>query len=126
MASVNPGESFQRPVIGDIARQGKTEAKKLTSNARSTLMEQVDSRKSEVAGVIRELADSIDQAAEKPELAPILGPVSGVVRRASSAIENGSAEELLQKGQQQFRANPGVYLAGLFAFGFLAGRIIRD
>lgn len=126
MGSVIPSASYQAPVLGDIARQGKEEATKLKGLTRSSLMEQADSRKAEVAGALKELAKTLDGAANKPELAPILGRVSGVIRRTSSALESNSSEQLLAKGQQQFRARPGAFLAGLFALGFLAGRVIRD
>lgn len=125
MASVVEG-AHQLPSLGDLANRGRADTKKIGELTKTQLLQQADNRKAGIVGVLRELADSVDQAAQKPELKPLLHPLSGVVRQASSAIENANPEQLLIGARQQFRTRPAWFLAGLVAFGFLAGRIIRD
>ena len=118
------GPDTHRP--GDLAEQGKQEAKRLGSLTRSALLQQADERKGEVASTLRGIAESLEQAGEDSGARPVLSKVSGVMRKTSEAIANGSTEELLSSAEQKFRARPGMFLAGLFAAGFIAGRLLKE
>lgn len=135
MGSVIEGADFQQPAASittganaaDVVEQGKRQVKKLGGVTRSSLLQQADSKKGQLAGMIRGLADSLEQAGlSSTELQPVVGRASGVVKQVASTLEDQSTEELLQSAQAQFRARPGAFLAGLFALGFIAGRIIRE
>jgi hypothetical protein len=48
-----------------------------------------------------------------------------MIQRAAQTLRNRSSEELLDDFEAQLRSRPGALLAGFFAAGFFAARLLR-
>ncbi len=129
MASVIEGAEYQHPAYttkGDLASQAKDELKKVSGLTRTRLLDEADQRKTQAAQQLRQWCEALDRSGDAGELQPVLQKLSSTIRQASDALEHRSTEELIGQAQDQFRARPGLILAGLFAIGFAAGRLLRE
>ena len=55
----------------------------------------------------------------------VVGRVVELLESFGRTLEENSTEELLHKAEQQIKARPGLFIAGIAALGFLAARLVR-
>jgi len=107
------------------------QAKQLGRAGWHRALEQVDQRKgmlahtldgfaSQLEGLVNNQGDPVSQVP-----AELAGRAASYIRQFSHRIEQGTTEELITDVENQFRARPGAFMAGLVAIGFLAGRMLR-
>jgi hypothetical protein len=116
---------------GTIASEGMDHAKQLGRTTWQRTLEQVEQRKGTVVEALDHFASALEGASKQQGDSGIqlpfefAGRLAGYVRQFSQRIEQGTAEELLNDVEDQFRARPGLFMAGLLAAGFFAGRLFR-
>ncbi|MGI5860805.1 MAG: hypothetical protein ACOX6T_01980 [Myxococcales bacterium] len=100
--------------------------------ARKRLLKKADSRKGHLAAELEDLAGTIDNlsaslgARGRRSQQKVASQGASVLRKASVALRDKSSEELLASAKNEVKARPAVYVAGLFALGFLGGRLLRS
>jgi hypothetical protein len=112
-----------------LKQEGKEQVKRLGGLTRQRAFSQVDARKSALVeglnGFAQQLESLSSQGGQQQLPQQLVGNAVGFVRKATSALENNSTEELLRQAQTRMRERPGVALAGCALLGFVAARFLK-
>jgi hypothetical protein len=127
MATVIPPREFQQSAYSSSFAEGKDQLRRLGGVTKDKVYQQIDSRKGEVCALLDKVAQSLESSIENDSgsSSHLIKSVAHYVRKASRSIEDGSAQQLIDRAQSDFHARPGIYLAGLLATGFFVGRLFR-
>lgn len=123
--STSFGTSEQARSVSGRSRGGE-KIHKYVGVARERALKQADSQlgrvNEQLRGVTRRLEGASLEAG--PEKKLIEGAVS-VLRSVSDRIEGQNAEQLFNELGRQLRQRPVAAIAGVFALGFLGGRVLK-
>jgi len=132
MGTVEVGgvQGYSHPSQPSIAGESMDRAKQLSRTTWQRTLAQLDQRKGTVVQALEGFASSLENVGQQassqlPIPNDLTDKAAGFIRQFSRRIEQGSSEELLNDVENQFRARPGAFMAGLVAIGFFAGRILR-
>lgn len=100
-----------------VAERLKEEGKQKLEQGKSSAAEQVSS----VASALKSAGNELNQ----PTLAAYANQLAGTIERFGSRLREGSIEDLIGDVQGAARRNPGLFIAGGFAIGFLVARLVK-
>jgi hypothetical protein len=107
----------------EIARAGTQQVKELGQTTKERAFREIDTKRESFASEVEKLAGTLENQRGESEVAgPVLQLAASAARRLSTMMRDHSAEELLQ----QVMRNPTAVLAGTFALGFVATRILKE
>ena len=115
----------------DPNQQVKAQAKRLADavkeRAVTTSEERKDRLSEQVGSLVQKLDDAIRHADASSQNLPeqLVDRGVSVLRKLQGTLAGNSAEELLAKAEQRFRAHPGAVIAGCVALGFVGARLVR-
>jgi ElaB/YqjD/DUF883 family membrane-anchored ribosome-binding protein len=119
-STTNQGEEPLQKAAGNLADQaGRTAEAKA-----STAMDQLGQALEQVAQAAREAGDSL--RSERPELANVADTAADKVTEASQYLREHDAREVVATAEDAARRQPALIIAGGFALGLLAGRLLRS
>jgi ElaB/YqjD/DUF883 family membrane-anchored ribosome-binding protein len=121
-AGSNPtnGEERLQQAAGTLADQaGRTAEAKA-----STAMDQLGQALEQVAQAAREAGESL--RSQRPELASVAETAADKVTEASQYLREHDAREVVATAEDVARRQPALVIAGGFALGLLAGRLLRS
>lgn len=113
----------------DAARQLKDGARHAGDRVATLLSEQTERQKTDVAESLRNVAQTMREAARgQPEGmgARLVDEAAWRLEDASSRLNERSVAEMVEDVARFGRRNPGVFLAGCLAAGFAAGRFLTS
>lgn len=124
---VDAARDEQRALVDTAKREGS----RLANEARHELRSQAETQMSRLAENARALASQLHCAAEGrpvgdgplPELA---GHAGDRVDALAARLEGGGFDAMAQDLKDFARRRPAVFLAGAFAAGIVAGRVLRN
>lgn len=116
---------------GDVMHEARSQAGTLARDARTKMREQADSQASRVAESLRTVSGDLKSVSECGEhgegaVASISRELAGGVDRFAGKLEHGGIDGLLDDTRRFARRNPGQFLLGAAALGFIAGRFFRN
>jgi len=128
------GPAFGKPVVGEERSASTSEraSERYGRAARSRLMKNADRRKGYLASEIENFAGTLDNVAGNLDERGLgsqsryASSAASAVRSVSRTLREKSSEDLAYAARRQFEARPGVFLAGLFALGFLGARFLKS
>ena len=129
--------SFSTPLddSSDVSSSAKQQVQEHSRRLSSALRDRAfglgDDKKDVLAEQVNSFASKLDGLKDRGNGSePGLG--DQLVRRLvdllqsfGRTLEENSTEELLHKAEQQIKARPGLFIAGIAALGFLAARLVR-
>jgi hypothetical protein len=113
-----------------VVETAKSETGRLASEARAEMRKQGDEQTRRMADRVRDVGDQLErvQRGEAPE-----GPVANVLvefgsraNQFADRLQSGGIDEVTRDVKRFARQRPGVFLAGAFALGVVAGRTLRN
>jgi len=106
---------------------GKQQVRRLGDALRERALNVGEQRRGKIAGDIGRIAEKLEglAAPDGGEGIEYARRAANVVRRLESTLGDHSTEELLGMAEQRIRRRPGLFLAGCFALGFGAARLLR-
>jgi hypothetical protein len=111
-----------------LKQEGKEQVKRLGGLTRQRAFSQVDAKKSALVEGLNGFAQQLESlSSQGGQQLPqqLVGNAVGFVRKATSALENNSTEELLRQAQTRMKERPAVALAGCALLGFVAARFLK-
>ena len=106
----------------DIARMGTKQVKDIAQTAKERALHELDNRRKGIAAEVDKLASVLEkQGGEGGAATPILDAAASAARGLSNTIRTRSSEELFRG----LARSPMAVLAGSFALGFLALRLLK-
>ena len=115
-------------VVQGVADQAKRAGAAAAGVAKGQVMKQAETGKGVLVQGLGELIQVLETASEQTQSEwprKFIHQATGYLRNTSEAIERGTPEDLLRQAGSQMRARPLASIAGLFAAGFLAGRLLK-
>lgn len=115
-----------------IRKHGQEKARQYGKMFRDQAIRRTDQRKGSIAATIERFAGAVEEAGSGMERKGLSDQRQYVDRAAeglrgfSRQLRENSTEDLLNRAGDEFRARPGVMLAGCFAIGFLGARLIKS
>ena len=107
----------------EIARAGTEQAKQIGETAKARTLREMESKRQEFAGEFEKLADVLEKQETQGEVpSQIVGLAARATRSLATTLHDRSAEEILQG----VRRSPVAVLAGSFALGFVAFRLLKS
>jgi vacuolar-type H+-ATPase subunit H len=116
---------------GEVAHEVRSQAGNLAGDARDRLREQADEQADRVAASLRTVSSDLASISECGEhgdgaVASVSRELANGVDRLAGRVESGGIDGLLDDTRRYARRNPGQFLLGAAALGFLAGRFFRN
>jgi len=116
--------------VGEKWEEGKSQAQRLGSQYKDKAIGKLDEKKGAISSQIDIVADSLDTFCRELEekgvpAQQILGSASGWLRNFAADLDTNSTQVLMERVQGRFRQNPGPFLAGIAALGFVGARFLR-
>jgi hypothetical protein len=111
---------------GSAARRASGLAQRLKEDGRQTL----EQRKRSAADRVEEIAQAIDRAGtqfsqNEPVLADYASRFATTVGNLATRLREGSVDDLVEDTRSFARRNPGLFLAGGIAAGFVLSRFVK-
>jgi hypothetical protein len=117
-------EGRSAEVAEELARQSRIVSEKVRDRA----VEAAERRKGGVSDELRRIGHKLesfeDEVEGSHELAPVVGYAARTALKAADALENRSAEQLIDMVKCEVRERPGIAITAMFALGFLGGRLL--
>jgi hypothetical protein len=121
-ASGQTGTSPVADQAKEVARAGTEKVKEISQTAKDRAKREIENRRERFAGEVEKLAGALENQGSESEVAgPIIDLAASGARRLSTALRDHSAEDLFQSVTR----SPAAVLAGSFALGFLAVRLLK-
>jgi hypothetical protein len=113
--------------VMDTAR---SETGRLVSEARTEMRKQGDEQARRMADRVRDVGEQLERAqrGEAPQgaVADVLGEVGSRTSQFADRLQSGGIDGVTRDVKQFARERPGMFLAGAFALGIVAGRTLRN
>jgi hypothetical protein len=107
----------------ELARAGTEQAKQIGETAKARALREMESKREKIAGEVEKLAGVLEKQETEGEVSsPIVGLAARATRSLATTLQDRSAEEILQ----DVRRSPVAILAGSFAIGFVAFRLLKS
>jgi hypothetical protein len=107
----------------EIARAGTEQAKQIGETAKARALREMESKRQKFATDVEKLADVLEKQETQREVpSEIVGLAAKATRSLATTLQDHSAEEILQR----VRRSPVAVLAGSFALGFVAFRLLKS
>lgn len=118
------GTPAQQPSAID---EGKEQVRRLGEAVRDRAMKSSEQRRGQIVDRIGKIAERLEEVAapDGGESNQYVERAAGYVRRLERTLDQHSTEELLSMAEERIRERPGLFLAGCFALGFGAARLLR-
>jgi vacuolar-type H+-ATPase subunit H len=124
VASSAKGEAKQ------VARQAQDEARETLQRVQDDVRERANSEASRIAGTLHETSGRLRTMAERSDgdglLETLLREGADATDKLGSRLERDGADGLMADVRSYARRNPGAFLLGAAAAGFVAGRVLRN
>ncbi len=110
-----------------VIEGGKERLSQLSGAARSRVVEQANERKSQLSQGLSSLSEQLRQGGNSDNALAggLLSRGADYAKRAADALDQRSAEQLMDDVKTQLRERPVLVLGAFFAAGFLASRLLR-
>lgn len=119
------------PISSEATSRSREQARRYSQMAREQALKRADKRKGGLASAIENFAITFEETGDSLERRGLgsqkriaLGAADGL-RRFSRQLRENDTEALMSRAGEEFRARPGVVLAGCFALGFLGARLLK-
>jgi hypothetical protein len=108
-------------------KQAWEEARHLSEAVRDRAFKTGDERRQQLASEAGRIAERLEELAARDGGEPLVYAqrAADFVRRLENTLQAHSTEELLHLAEDRIRRRPGLFLAGCFAVGFGAARLLR-
>lgn len=115
---------------GGTTDELRSDAQQLSKTATNRLHSELDARKGTAASQAKSVSSAIDKAAGELEDSPqwlksAFEQGASQVRRFADTLEQKDSREIFDDIQTMARNNPGTFLAGCAALGFVAARVFK-
>ena len=136
---MEPNQPFMPPAGGEVGAQSeprtgqqvKAQARRLADAVKERAITTSEDRKDQLSQQVSTLVQKLDDATRHADATSQNLPEQlvdrgiSVLRKLQTTLAENSAEELLAKAEQRFRAHPGAVIAGCVALGFIGARLVR-
>ena len=107
----------------EIARAGTEQAKQIGETAKARALREMESKRQKIGSEVEKLADVLEKQETQAEVpSQVVGLAARATRSLATTLQDRSAEEILQS----VRRSPVAVLAGSFALGFVAFRLLKS
>jgi hypothetical protein len=110
-----------KPETPGSLEEGKEQVRRLGEAMRDRALKAGEQRREKLAGQVGRVAERLEDLGDEQWSRR----AAKMVRRLEDSLERNSAEDLLHIAEQRIRERPGLFLAGCFALGFGAARLLR-
>jgi hypothetical protein len=118
-------DRYDRPEpLQDAARDLASQAGRTAEAKASTTMNGLSQTLDQVAQAAREAGNSIRD--DRPELAGLADAAADKATELSTYLRDHDAREFIRTAESAARRQPALVIAGAFAFGLAAGRLLRS
>ncbi|CAN5305379.1 hypothetical protein BH24ACT10_BH24ACT10_18310 [soil metagenome] len=111
--------------VGNVLAEGLDQAKNLTSQVKEQAGQQLSTGSEKLTGSLRGLSQQLDEGDTSGVVGQVLSEAGQRVQALADRLEQRGPEGILTDLQGYARRNPGTFLIGMAATGFLTGRIVK-
>jgi hypothetical protein len=117
-----------REEAGRIADEVKTQTSHLVGETRHRAKDRVDSQVDHVASMLGDMSGDLDRMADQTEspLGSLARDGATALRSVSHRLEHDGLDGVMGEVRQFARRRPMAFVAGAFAMGLVAGRLVRN
>jgi hypothetical protein len=121
-----------RQQVQPVIQQTQEKAGQLVGQARDQMVSQLDSQKERAAGSIGSAAQALRQTAQQLRdqheemFVPYLENAASYIDRFSGYLKERDIRQMMDEVEGFARREPGLFLGGAFALGFLAARFLKS
>jgi hypothetical protein len=117
--------------IGRVAEDSRREGQRLLGEARDRVRGEADDRVRQAAGSVRDFSSQLEAMASAPDgpggmLPDLAHQGADRLTELADRLEQGGVEGAWQDLEGMARRRPGLFLAGAFGLGMVAGRVFRN
>jgi ElaB/YqjD/DUF883 family membrane-anchored ribosome-binding protein len=115
-----------------VLQQTQQKAGQVVEQARTQVMDQLSSQKERAAGSLESVAQALRQTGQhlrEQDQAPVAGFAEGAadtLERFTGYLNERNVDEMVREVENFARRQPGLFLAGAFALGFMAARFLKS
>lgn len=117
-----------REEVGRIAAEVKTNTSHLVDETRHRAKERIDSQVGHVASALGGMSVDLDRMADQTDssLGSLARDGATAMRSVSRRLEQDGLDGVMTEVRHFARRRPMAFVAGAFAFGLVAGRLVRN
>ena len=116
--------------VAKVASEVKTQTSKLVGDAGSKVRERADAQVGAAASMLSGMSTELEHLASSTSpdssLASLVRDGATMTRQLSQRLEQGGLDGAMRDARMFARRRPVVFLAGAFAVGIMAGRLMRN
>jgi hypothetical protein len=116
--------------VAKVASEVKTQTSKLVGDAGSKVRERADSQLGAAASMLSDMSGELDRMASNTSpgssLASLVRDGATMTRQLSDRLQQGGLDGAMRDARLFARRRPVMFLAGAFAVGMMAGRLMRN
>lgn len=111
--------------IGNVLGEGLDQAKNLTGQVKEQASQQLNTGSEKLTGSLRGLSEQLSSGDTSGVVGQVLSEAGSRVQALADQLERKGPQGVLDDVQDYARRNPGTFLLGMAAAGFLTGRLIK-
>ena len=117
-----------REEVGRVAHEVASQTSHVVDETRQRAKARVDSQVDHVASMLGDMSGDLDRMANETEspLGSLARDGAAAMRSVSHRLEDDGLEGVMTEARQFARRRPMVFIAGAFAVGVMAGRLVRN
>lgn len=116
--------------VAKVASEVKTQTSKLVGDAGSKVRDRADSQLGAAASMLSDMSGELDRMASSTSpgssMASLVGDGARMTRQLSDRLQQGGLDGAMRDAKTFARRRPAMFLAGTFAVGLMAGRLMRN
>jgi len=111
--------------VGNVLAEGLDQAKNLTNQVKEQAGQQLSTGNEKLTGSLRGLSQQLNEGDTSGVVGQVLSEAGQRAQALADRLEQRGPEGVLTDLQDYARRNPGTFLIGMAATGFLTGRIVK-
>ncbi len=111
--------------VGNVLSESLEQAKDLTGQVKEQASQQLSSGSEKLTGSLRGLSEQLSNGDTSGIVGQVLSEAGTRVQSLADELERKGPQGVLSDLQDYARRNPGTFLIGMAAAGFLTGRLVK-
>jgi hypothetical protein len=111
--------------VGNVLGEGLEQAKNLTGQVKEQASQQLSTGSEKLTGSLRGLSQQLSNGDTSGIVGQVLSEAGTRVQSLADELERKGPQGVLNDLQDYARRNPGTFLIGMAAAGFLTGRLVK-